>query len=219
MWNINSLVPIDNEYFSTNNHKGCVETFPINDSSSYASHNMFLHSAMYQASSQSKEVRTLLCYAAASGHIDVVNVLLEFGALVDTTDCCQLTPLMTCCELVLESGDLTSWEQLHSTKASIISLLASKGANMNHRTHCCCMTPLMYAAAKAPFLLDLLIKEGANCHLTDDFGFTFIHHAIAVGRLVDLSSHHFHLWQILCLKIHLQFHGLLKYQSLMIPQH
>lgn len=80
------------------------------------------------------------------------------------------------------------------------------------------MTPLMYAAAKAPFLLDLLIKEGANCHLTDDFGFTFIHHAIAAGRLVDLSSIFF-FWQILCLKIHLQFHGLLKYQSLMIPQH
>ena len=174
MWNIDSLISINNKDLTSN--KGNVEAFLFN--------NLHQHTTMYQPPCQSKQVRTLLCYAAASGHIDVVNVLLEFGASVDMTDCCELTPLMACCEYNCQPLVECSCEYKSisiETRPKILSLLASKSANLNHRAQCG-MTPLMYASLRAPLLLHRLIKEGASIHLTDDFGFTALPYAILGGN-------------------------------------
>ena len=67
MWNIDSLISINNKDLTLN--KGNVEAFIFN--------NLHQHTTMYQPPCQSKQVRTLLCYAAASGHVDVVMHSLE----------------------------------------------------------------------------------------------------------------------------------------------
>ena len=105
--------------------------------------------------------------------------------------CCEYScqPLMECnCEYKSISIE---------TRPKILSLLASKSANLNHRAQCG-MTPLMYASLRAPLLLHRLIKEGASIHLTDDFGFTALPYAKLGGSNDDL----------LCLYIHLFFYNI-----------
>ena len=108
---------------------------------------------MYQSPCQSKQVTTLLCHAEASRHINVVNVLLEFGVSVDMTDYCQLTPLMAWCEQALEVLNKTSYKQLHSTKASII--ISFKRCQLESQN-----SMLWYDSTyvRSTFLLNLLIK-------------------------------------------------------------
>ena len=172
-WNIDSLIPINNKDLISS--KGNVEAFLFN--------NLHQHTTMYQPPCQSKQVRTLLCYATASGHINVVMHLLENNASVDISDCCELTPLMACCEYNCQPLVECSCEYKSKSiekRPKILSLLASKRANLNHRAQCG-MTPLMYASLRAPLLVHRLIKEGASIHLTDDFGFTALHYAILGG--------------------------------------
>ena len=118
--------------------------------------------------------KTPLMYAAESGVIRSVELLLKKGANVNVTDNEGKTPLM----YAAESGVIRS-----------VELLLKKGANVNV-TDNEGKTPLMHATKSAIWwpAVELLLKKGANVNVTDNEGKTPLMYAAESGviRSVEL---------------------------------
>lgn len=111
---------------------------------------------------------TLLHKAAECGHYDIVDLLIQSGASVNALDCCGDTPLFAS----LKTCSLQTLEK-------IMHLLIRSGTNVNHR-NCNSMTPLMHAVRygdHSTFMIKILLEAKADMYMTDDHGFTALHHA------------------------------------------
>ncbi|XP_031559250.1 ankyrin repeat domain-containing protein 24-like isoform X2 [Actinia tenebrosa] len=110
--------------------------------------------------------KTALHYAAAKGHYDCVNRLLENDKYIDVRDKDGRTPLL----MGIQSG-----------KEDVVKLLLDKGAKVNI-TDNSKKTALMYASLLGhEKSVDLLLKRGANSNLQDSNGHTAEDYARIIG--------------------------------------
>ena len=107
---------------------------------------------------QDQKKRTPLIFAATNGHTSIVEFLISKGAEVNAKD----------------SGGRTAL--LYASKRSFnetAALLIDKGADVNVQSKKKGITPLMLAAVWDNVeLVQMLLKQGADVHLTDTFGRT-----------------------------------------------
>ena len=111
---------------------------------------------------------TLLHQAAECGHYDIAELLIQSGASVNSLDCCGDTPLYAS----LKACSLQALEK-------IMLLLIRNGTNVNH-CNCNSMTPLMHAVHygdHSAFMIRILLEAKADMYVTDNHGFTALHHA------------------------------------------
>jgi ankyrin repeat protein len=102
--------------------------------------------------------RTPLMKAAARGHLNVADVLLEHDCAINATS----------------SDDSVSalYAAASNNHESVVDLLIKSGANLNV-IDCDNMTPLMAAAARGHWnIAQKLISSGADLHRIDAFGTT-----------------------------------------------
>ena len=123
-----------------------------------------------------KEVDTPLCLACDEGHVEVVALLLEKGAKVNTKDEDKNTPLHLACQ---------------KGHVGVVDLLLTNGASVNAKDSDKC-TPLHRACLNDhKDLVVKLLEKGAKVNAKDEDEFTPLHlacqegHAGVVAVLLD----------------------------------
>ncbi len=112
-----------------------------------------------------------LQHAAASGNLELMQILLDRGALVDTPN--TLTPLI----LAIRQG--------HKKAAE---LLIKAGADVNGKAADGSMMPLDEAADKGFISIsELLIEKGATLNSQDPYGQTPLYYAARQGQLQEMQ--------------------------------
>jgi ankyrin repeat protein len=116
---------------------------------------------------------TALIWAARSGSIDAINVLLDSGADVNrpgsTGDNWDATPLQ---HAILER------------QPAVVRLLLDRGADLNRGTGQESLKPLFLAAGDTdPAILTLLLAHGADPTVEDETGATPLSRAVSAGTL------------------------------------
>ena len=114
---------------------------------------------------------TALIWAARSGSIDAINVLLDSGADVNrpgsTGDNWDATPLQ---HAILER------------QPAVVRLLLDRGADLNRGTGQESLKPLFLAAGDTdPAILNMLLAHGADPTVEDEHGATPLSRAVAAG--------------------------------------
>ena len=149
---------------------------------------------------------TLLMFASNAGHLEVVRLLLEYGANPNIQNEYQLTPLIDASEkghleivrLLLENGADPN-RRLHNEDTpliiasrighlEIVRLLLEYGANPNLKNKYG-NTPLMLASQKGLLeMVRLLLEHGADPTIKDKYGFFALMYALKQGNndIVDL---------------------------------
>ncbi|XP_063048102.1 fibronectin type 3 and ankyrin repeat domains protein 1-like [Engraulis encrasicolus] len=109
-----------------------------------------------------------LHYAADGGNVPLIKYIIQQGAQVDVCDSSMWTPLMRVCAV--------------SGNAAVASLLISAGADVNARDKDG-KTPLMVAVLNNHVeLVKLLLENGADYHVKNEFGCGAAEMARAFGR-------------------------------------
>ena len=136
---------------------------------------------------------SLMHAAVGAKSMDILKILVDCGASLETTDCCRETPLLTAIgalENELEEDKRHTTPLLLNERDSkyydIILYLIKLGANVN------CQdkngsTALMFLK-QAISLVPVLIKAGADLLLTNDSGHTVIHNAVMHQNVKLLSE-------------------------------
>jgi ankyrin repeat protein len=118
---------------------------------------------------------TPLIWAARSGAVEAMTVLLDAGATVDGRDgrSNQWTPLQ---------------HAIHRRETDAISLLLERGANPNGSAAPGSLTPLLMAAPDPdPAVVKLLLAYGANPRIGGEGGKTPLTQAVSGGALSDID--------------------------------
>nr|RBQ85603.1 hypothetical protein FVER53263_10553 [Fusarium verticillioides] len=114
---------------------------------------------------------TPLGWAAAYGHAEVVDLLLNHGATVDYTSN-GTSPL----DLAIRRGN-----------KRVVELLLSKGPSMKQPTVTTQQALSLAASLGRASIVDILISYGANALAADEFGWSPLQNAIAAGKRVTLA--------------------------------
>ncbi|KAG9494877.1 hypothetical protein J7337_013106 [Fusarium musae] len=114
---------------------------------------------------------TPLGWAAAYGHAEVVDLLLNHGATVDYTSN-GTSPL----DLAIRRGN-----------KRVVELLLSKGSSMKQPTVTTQQALSLAASLGRASIVDILISYGANALAADEFGWSSLQIAIAAGKRVTLA--------------------------------
>ena len=143
-----------------------------------------------------------LMHAAVRGEsMHILKMLFDYGASLETTDCCGKTPLLTAIGALETQLWSNEAPQLYSNEDEATQLylnernsksyhtvlyLIKLGANVN------CQdkngsTALMYLGRGIP-LVPVLIKAGADLQLTNNSGYTAIHSAVLHQNVKLLSK-------------------------------
>ena len=122
---------------------------------------------------------TALWSAAAAGHLDIVRLLVQYGANVNHQTVSGSSPIRAACFV----GDL-----------DIVKYLVDNGADFsvtNNWNNTC----LMIACYKGhQDVVQYLLKRGVDPHMKDKFGLTALHHSAEAGNieivklLIELGS-------------------------------
>ena len=111
--------------------------------------------------------------AAATGHLDVVKLLIERYANVDGPTLTNSTPLRAAA---------------YNGRLDIVSCLVENGADVNART-IFENTPLMMAGYNGHMnVVEFLIEHGANVDLQDAYGNTALHHFTRKGNVAMVNK-------------------------------
>ena len=132
-----------------------------------------------------------LTAAALGGQCEVVKLLLERGANIETKDSQGETPLIKAAatgqadviKLLLAKGAKVNARNVHRRSAiceaaywghaDAVRALADGGADINARDDHCDSTPLMHAAERGSLeTVKVLLEKGANVNATDCSGRT-----------------------------------------------
>ena len=136
-----------------------------------------------------------LIHTAVRGEsIDILKMLVDYRASLETTDCCGKTPLLTAIgvlETQLHSNKQHAATQLclnerNSKSYHTVLYLIEAGANVNCQDKYG-STALMYLERGIP-LVPVLIKAGADLQLTNNSGYTAIHNAVLQQNVKLLSE-------------------------------
>ena len=137
---------------------------------------------------------SLMHAAVREESIDIIKMLVDYQASLETRNCCGKTPLLTAIETLETQLRLDEHRaatplclnERDSKSYHIILYLIKLGANVN------CpdkngSTALMYLK-QAISLVPVLIKAGADLLLTNDSGYTVIHNAVMHQNVKLLSE-------------------------------
>lgn len=115
---------------------------------------------------------TPLMWAARSGAVDAMRILLDKGADPNTRDHRNgWTPLL---------------HAIHKRQPAALRLLLERGADPNRRVGE--LTPLLMAAADDdPTMVELLLQHGADVHARGAGGTTPLSQAVSGGALSDID--------------------------------
>jgi hypothetical protein len=115
---------------------------------------------------------TPLGWAAAYGHTEVVDLLLDHGATVDCTSSNGTSAL----DLAVRRGN-----------KRVVELLLSKGSSMKQPTVTTQQALSLAASLGRASIVDILISYGANALVAEEFGWNPLQNAIAAGKKVTLA--------------------------------
>lgn len=139
---------------------------------------------------------TMLHLAAMHSNEDIIQLLIDFGAIVDAKSAKLYTPLhcaakygnVKAAELLIKAGaDIEAtthkwFTPLHlgATQPNITRALIDHGANIHARSHTY-RTPLLYAA-DTPLSLDYMLQAKADPNAEDVFGKSALMAAVECGN-------------------------------------
>lgn len=103
---------------------------------------------------------SLLHYAAYTGYVNTINVLINLGMNVDITDQSGLTPLHYA----------SKKENIEACK-----LLLSKGAKVDHADED--GNTCLHRSCESSSMVKFLVDNGANINTKNKYGSTVLHHA------------------------------------------
>ena len=114
-----------------------------------------------------------LWVAAATGHLNVMKLLIDHNADVDGRNATNSTPLRAAA---------------YDGRLEIVSCLVENGADVNARDEFE-STPLMISCSNGNMdVASYLIEQGANYHLQDKAGDTSLHYAVEKEHTLKLSA-------------------------------
>ncbi|KAI9644976.1 hypothetical protein NHQ30_007011 [Ciborinia camelliae] len=153
--------------------------------------------------------RTALAVASHCGNVELVDLLLQFGADLTTRDVNLDTPLHLAAsrdhystlqmlldeEVDIEAKNKDGWSALwaaaHGGHVKSVELLAKKGAKINSRSNDQCTA--LHAAARRgdKQMAELLLRNGADIEARDNQFMTALHYACEHGHqnVVDYLFH------------------------------
>lgn len=125
--------------------------------------------------------KTPLHFAAEKGHLDIVTLLIDKGANINSRDSNNCTPLHIAAKYgrfcvvkyLINKGAGDQEGALHYSALSghraIVSFLCKSGININSRTIANRMTPLHLAASKGHLMVvKYLVRSGAGINDLDN---------------------------------------------------